>query len=265
LSEATLTVLARVAEASNATLVAMATHPDGSLPCVYKPTVGERPLWDFPPGTLARREVASYRLSRALDWGLVPPTVLREGPLGPGSVQAWVGDTTADGTPTAVDPGAGLVDLFAPEGVPDGWFTVLAGNDETDRPVVLAHADHPQLRRTAVLDVVLTNADRKAGHLLTDPFGRLRGIDHGLTFHVRDKLRTVLWGWSGRRLPAEVLDDLLRLPTDLTGTTGLRQDLAALLTPAEIDATVARTESLLRSGRHPTPRPGYPPVPWPVF
>ncbi|WP_375791715.1 SCO1664 family protein [Kineococcus radiotolerans] len=256
----------RLADASNATLYAVVDGPDGELACVYKPVAGERPLWDFPDGTLARREVASYAVSAATGWHVVPPTVFRDGPLGPGSVQLWLQQDGADpAEPDEVvlpSPGAGLIDIVAPRRVEPGWRTVLEAEDGAGRPVVLVHADDLRLRRIAVLDVVLNNADRKGGHVLPGWSGAVHGVDHGLTFHEEPKLRTVLWGFAGTRLLAEEREVLATLVADLDGPLG--ELLGELLSVEEVVATLERTERLLQSDRLPRPR-GHRTIPWPPF
>ncbi|WP_337060762.1 SCO1664 family protein [Kineococcus sp. G2] len=304
-----LRVRGRLADASNATLYSVVL-PAGAaggaeLACVYKPVAGERPLWDFPDDTLARREVASYAVSAATGWDVVPPTVLRDGPLGPGSVQLWLqappeepagseelerlqevdgaaapdGDAGTRDAPAGADsaaaddtddadvvvlpqPGAGLVDITSPRELPPGWLPVLSAEDYSGRPVVLAHADDPRLRRIAVLDAVLNNADRKGGHVLPGWDGAVHGVDHGLTFHTEPKLRTVLWGWGGQALDASEREVLERLRTDLGGRLG--EVLAELLSAEEAVATLERVERLLRTGRLPRPR-GQRTIPWPPF
>jgi uncharacterized repeat protein (TIGR03843 family) len=182
-----ITVEGRLVDASNATLFCEIVLDGVDARCVYKPVAGERPLWDFPEGTLAGREVAAYAVSEATGWGVVPPTVMRDGPFGPGMVQLWV----------EIDTDVDLVDVVAPDRVPSGWLRVLDALGSAGQPVVLAHADDERLRRMAVLDTVLNNADRKGGHVLPLPVGTVHGVDHGVTFHVEPKLRTVLWGWAG--------------------------------------------------------------------
>ncbi|GAA0514609.1 phosphatidylinositol kinase [Saccharopolyspora subtropica] len=248
-----LDVQGRLVEASNATLFC-AIEADGVQgQCVYKPVRGERPLWDFPDGTLAGREVASYLLSEAIGWGLIPPTLLRDGPFGPGMVQLWV-DTEEDSQ---------LVDIVVPDEVPDGWLAVLRAQDHHGDPVVLAHADHPQLQRLAVLDVVINNADRKGGHILHAPDGRVLGVDHGVSLNTDDKLRTVLWGWIGDPLPDEAVDRLSELRALLEGD--LAAELAEHITPKEIQAVNVRIERLLETGIFPAPSGEWPAIPWPAF
>jgi len=237
-------------------------------PCVYKPVAGERPLWDFPSHTLARREAASYVLSAALGWDVVPPTVLREdGPFGPGSVQWWVGtgEVDEDGDPLVPEPGAGVVDILPPPAVPDGWLHVLRSQNYEGSTVSLVHADDPALRRMAVFDVVANNADRKGGHILRDRSGGLRGVDHGLTFNLEEKLRTVLWGWAGKRLPGDVVEVLRGLCTDLSRQGEVHEELSRLLSRAEVSRTAARVNRLVESGRHPRPGASRHPIPWPPF
>jgi uncharacterized repeat protein (TIGR03843 family) len=268
LSRGALDVRGRLVDASNATLYAAAVLEGVEVRCVYKPVAGERPLWDFPSRTLARREVAAYVLSAASGWDVVPPTIFRdEGPFGPGSVQCWVGEAEvdADGDPVALDPGAGLVDIVAPEKVPPGWLQVLRAQSYEGSPVSLVHADDPALRRMAVFDVVANNADRKGGHVLRDAVGRVFGVDHGLTFNVEDKLRTVLWGWAGTRLPDDLLETLTTVTRDLEDGGTLHDDLRRLLSPAEVDRTAYRARRLLEARRLPRPGGSRHPIPWPAF
>jgi hypothetical protein len=221
-----LSVEGRLVDASNATLYCAVTGDGVSAACVYKPVAGERPLWDFPDGTLAEREVAAYEVSAASGWGIVPPTVYRDGPVGPGMVQLWI-DTDED-----VDPAR-----------------------------LVRRTDLPGLRRIAVFDAVVNNADRKGGHLLPTDGGRIYGVDHGVTFHVENKLRTVLWHWAGEPIPENLLDDLVDLRTRLDRSLGER--LRELLTTREVRRTIRRVDDLLATGLHPEPSGDWPPVPWP--
>ncbi|MFI2377715.1 SCO1664 family protein [Streptomyces sp. NPDC018964] len=253
LAEGELTVRGRIREASNAALYCTVTHEGREAACVYKPVAGERPLWDFPDGTLAGREVAAYAVSEATGWGLVPPTVLRDGPYGEGMCQLWI-ETV---------PGAELLALVDGEEPEPGWKAVGFAEVGEGRTALLVHADDERLRRLAVLDAVINNADRKGGHLLPTAEGPLYGIDHGVTFNAEDKLRTLLWGWAGEPLTAEALDVLEGLRTALTDTGALTAALTPLITRAEIDATRARVETLLTTGIHPRPGGDWPAIPWP--
>ncbi|MFE7513595.1 SCO1664 family protein [Streptomyces sp. NPDC057540] len=253
LARGELTVRGRVREASNAVLYCSVAHEGREAACVYKPVAGEQPLWDFPDGTLAQREVAAYEISEATGWGLVPPTVLRDGPYGEGMVQLWI----------EADPAARLLALTEDEEAGEGWKAVGPAQIDEDRTALLVHADTPELRRLAVLDAVINNGDRKGGHLLPAPGGRLYGIDHGVTFHVDDKLRTLLWGWAGEELPAEAAAVLTSLGRSLAPGEPLATRLAELLTGAEVAAVRARVEALLATGRHPEPSGQWPSIPWP--
>ncbi|MER6406358.1 SCO1664 family protein [Streptomyces viridosporus] len=253
LAEGELTVRGRIREASNAALYCTVTHGGREAACVYKPVAGERPLWDFPDGTLAGREVAAYEVSEATGWGLVPPTVLRDGPYGEGMCQLWV-ETV---------PGAELLALVDGEEPGPGWRAIGLAEVGEGRTALLVHADDERLRRLAVLDAVINNADRKGGHLLPAAGDRLYGIDHGVTFNVEDKLRTLLWGWAGEPLTEEALDVLKGLRKALADGGALAVRLGALITPAEIDATRARVESLIATGTHPEPGGQWPAIPWP--
>ena len=246
----------RIMPASNATFFGTLTCGSTTLECVYKPVAGERPLWDFPDGTLARREVAAYVVSEALGWDVVPPTVLREGPAGLGMVQAW----------REPDPEQAPVDLV-PEGeVPDGFRRVLDAVDGDDEPVSLVHEDSAPLRRMAVFDVVVNNADRKGGHVLAMPGGHRHGVDHGISFHVDPKLRTVLWGWAGEPLDPDDRTVLTSLAERLTDPgSELSGVLAELLAGQELDALLARVRRLLARGLMPAPSRQWPAIPWPAF
>jgi len=253
LTRGSIDVDGRVLPASNVTLVGAAELDGESLRCVYKPVSGERPLWDFPSGTLAGREVAAYEISELAGWHVVPVTALVDGPFGRGMVQQWIDVGDED-----------LVDLV-PEGeVPEGWRHVLDAYDGADQPVSLVHADVRGLRDLAVFDAVVNNADRKAGHVLATPDGRVRGCDHGLTFHVEDKLRTVLWGWAGDPLTEADTAGLHRLDQVL-GTPPGPARLAGLISRAELSRLRFRVRQLLRSGCFPQPPESWRAVPWPVF
>jgi uncharacterized repeat protein (TIGR03843 family) len=254
LAEGELLVEGRLVDASNATLYCRLVGPEGEAACVYKPVAGERPLWDFPDGTLAGREVAAYVVSEALGWGVVPPTVLRDGPFGVGMAQLWVETTDEQ-----------LVDVVTRDHVPRGWLRVLDAEGARGEPVTLVHADDVRLRRMAVFDVVVNNADRKGGHVLPTAAGVVHGVDHGVTFHVEPKLRTVLWGWAGRALADDELAALTALADSLGPGCTVSDRLAALLTAAEVDAVRARAVRLLRRGRFPRPGPHWPAIPWPAF
>jgi uncharacterized repeat protein (TIGR03843 family) len=245
-----LTLTGRITTASNATFVGTI----GDTTVVYKPIAGEKPLWDFPDGFLAHREAAAYLVSEVLGWNVVPRTWLRDGPLGKGMVQLWQ-DT---------DPDRNAVDLVAADDIPEfGWKQVLEGQDETGRMVALVHEDTPELRRMAVFDVVVNNADRKGDHILAMPGGHRHGVDHGLTFHRDHKLRTVLWGWLGDTLTDEESDGVDRVIEGLQGELG--RNLANLLSAEEIAALAARCARLRLTGRFPAPSGDMPAVPWPLF
>ncbi len=252
LTRGRLEVDGRVLPASNVTLVGEMELDGERLRCVYKPVSGERPLWDFPGGTLASREVASYELSELAGWHVVPVTVLTDGPFGSGMVQQWI-DTGGDE----------LVDLVPEGSVPDGWRHVLDAYDGTDQPVSLVHADVQGLRDMAVFDAVVNNADRKAGHVLVAPDAGVLGCDHGLTFHVEDKLRTVLWGWAGDPMDEADAAGLHRLAEALERPAAGR--LHGLVTGPELTRVRHRVRRLLRSGCFPQPPESWRAIPWPVF
>jgi uncharacterized repeat protein (TIGR03843 family) len=251
LREGELTVEGRLTEASNATLYCRAELDGVALACVYKPVAGERPLHDFPDGTLAARELAAYRVSEAAGWHLVPRTVERDGPFGRGMCQQWIEESDLSAAVTV------LRDERADE-APE-WCPILAVRLSDGSDGVLAHHDGPALRRIALFDAIVNNADRKGGHLLPLADGRVLGIDHGLTFHAEDKLRTLLWGFAERELTRRERDELLRLRAD----GGLSAQLSALLSAGELEAFHARIDALLAQGVLPGPDGRMRPVPWP--
>jgi uncharacterized repeat protein (TIGR03843 family) len=252
LRRGTLELEGRLVDASNATMRAFLTLDGVTVRCVYKPVRGERPLWDFPTGTLAGREVGAYLVSAATGWDLVPPTVLREGPLGKGMCQIWVDE------PDEVEPVVGFVGV---DELPSGWLAVAQARDTDGEEYLLAHADDAGLARMALFDAVVNNGDRKGGHILHTGDGHLYGVDHGVCFNVEPKLRTVLWGWVHRPLPAEAKAVLGAIRHELDGRLGA--GLAELVSPDEIAATVVRVDALLAAEAFPEPSPDWPAVPWP--
>ncbi|MEV5981605.1 SCO1664 family protein [Streptomyces sp. NPDC052114] len=252
LTRGELTVRGRIREASNAVLYCTVAYDGREAACVYKPVAGERPLWDFPDGTLAQREVAAYEVSLATGWDLVPPTVLREGPHGEGMCQLWIEDSGD----------AELLALVDGDEPGEGWKAIGLAQVDEERTALLVHADDVRLRRLAVLDAVINNSDRKGGHLLAAD-GRLYGIDHGVTFHAENKLRTLLWGWAGEPLTDEAVEVLRALRDGLKEGAALAERLGGLITGAETGALRARVAALLESGRHPEPSGEWPAIPWP--
>jgi len=255
LGEAELSVEGRILVSSNAALLVSLPVGDERVHAIYKPISRERPLWDYPDGTLAGRERAAYLISELGGFSVVPPTVLRTtGPLGPGSVQLWVeGDSES------------VVDVVAPGQAPDGWRAVFEGSDQHGRAVLLVHADDPGTRRVAVLDLVLNTSDRKGSHLIRsseDP-GQVWGVDHGVSLSVEPKLRTVLWGFVGERLTAMDLEPVHRLRAALEGPAS--DELAEHLTQDELAALAERVDDLLESGRFPAPGQDWPAIPWPAL
>ena len=226
LREGELELLGLLPRSSNYTFLAR-VHGDGEpVLAVYKPRAGEAPLWDFPEGTLCRREVAAHVVAEALGWPLVPPTVLRDGPHGEGSVQLFV----------EFDPARHYLTM------------------REERP--------DDFRRIALFDVVANNADRKSGHCLLSTAGRLFVIDHGVCFHDEPKLRTVIWDFVGEPIPAEMRSDLTALGAPLERGP-VRDRLEDLLRPVEVRATERRLADLLQEDRFPEPGPGRP-YPWPI-
>jgi len=231
LNNGVLTVTGRLVDASNATLYAMCSvkdvNGDREFACIYKPIAGERPLWDFPDGSLANREYLSFLVSHWLELHLVPPTILRDGPYGTGMVQKWID----------IDPSVDLMNFY--------------------------QSDHPKLRELALFDLITNNTDRKIGHLIPTQDGHVYGCDHGVTFHEDDKLRTVLWQWAGVSY-SEVEKSLLLLARELF--TGSKLEIInGLITEEEISATVARIDRALIEGSFTLPSPDWPAVPWPPF
>lgn len=227
LRDGVLKVTGRLVDASNATLYATSTLGDRELTCIYKPVAGERPLWDFAEGSLANREYAAYLVSEQLGFHLVPLTILRDGPYGIGMVQEWI----------TLDESIDLASFFS--------------------------SDHPGLRSMALFDAIINNTDRKIGHLLPTVEQQLFGCDHGVTFHVEDKLRTVLWQWADDEFTKEEKELLVKAKSIMVDD--LKDSLSPLLTQEEIVAMVARVDRLIEQGRFPLPSSDWPAVPWPAF
>jgi hypothetical protein len=212
---------------SNYTFLVSIQHEDAKVMAVYKPQKGERPLWDFPDGTLCYRETAAFLTSDVLDWTLVPPTVLRDGPRGLGSLQFYIDH----------DPEM-------------NYFS-------------FDQSMHPQLKRLAAFDYIINNADRKGGHCLLDKAGHLWAIDHGIAFHSAPKLRTVIWDFAGQMISDDLMNDLERLCAAIEDEhSRYRNTLGQLLTPHEVNTFKARVRHLLKYQRYPLPGSG-PNYPWP--
>jgi len=228
LADGHITLHGRIVAASNASFLGTVTLGDESATCVYKPVRGERPLDDFPDGTLWKRERAAYLVSDATGWDIVPPTVTRDdGPFGEGMAQLWID----------VDQSA---DVWTIVNLPDA-----------------------RLRRIALFDAAVNNADRKGGHLLPAPDGHLYGVDHGICFAAEPKLRTILWDWRGQPIAPDELAVLRSLRAKLDGP--LCHALQALIAPAELRAFETRLDRLLRTTVFPQPDPDRMAVPWPPF
>ena len=227
LSHGDLSVTGRLVDASNATLYASCEVKERTLICIYKPIAGERPLWDFPDGTLANREYLTFLVSHWLGLHLVPPTVLRDGPYGTGMVQLWID----------IDENVDLMEFFK--------------------------EDNPELRNIALLDLITNNTDRKIGHLIPTSEGAVYGCDHGVTFHEEDKLRTVLWQWAKQPFSTAEIE-ILQLARMLIATEK-RDVVLGLIEEAELNATVDRIDRALSEKCFPEPNPDWPAVPWPPF
>ncbi|HEX6303188.1 MAG TPA: SCO1664 family protein [Anaerolineales bacterium] len=213
---------------SNYTFSVQINYKDDTLPGVYKPTRGERPLWDFPRASLARREIAAYLVSEALGWNFVPPTVYRkEGPAGAGSVQLFIDH----------DPEC-------------NYFSITESKRQRLKPV-------------ALFDLVINNADRKGSHILFDAQDKLWLIDHGICFHKDHKLRTVIWDFAGESIPGDLCTALSDFRHRLVSDSALIAALSEQINQSEIDALARRIEGLLNSGSYPDPHPSRRPYPWP--
>ena len=228
LSQGEINITGRFTYGSNFTFLAEVTYEGELHKAVYKPSEGERPLWDFPQGTLAAREVAAFEVDRLLDWGYVPATVLREdGPSGGGSLQQFV---NLNGARHYFELGENEKDILQP---------------------------------VALFDALINNADRKGGHVLLTPEGKLWLIDHGVCFHHQPKLRTVIWDFAGDPIPDGLLETLEQFMAQLDREQP-RARLARLLSERELSALAARGEHLLVEGKFPEPPPGRRAHPWPL-
>lgn len=227
LAEGEITVAGRLVDASNATLFVTVSNGANEMRAIYKPIAGERPLWDFPDGNLASRERAAYLVSEALGIHCIPLTILRDGPFGTGAVQEWI-------------------DI----------------NEEIDLELFFRQ-DDAQLRSVALLDALINNTDRKIGHLIPRADGKLFVCDHGVTFHEEDKLRTVLWQWTGLEFTQEEKERLSHFADFLESDSA--DEIRELISPKEFLALQARTRILLGDGTFPEPNPDWPHIPWPPF
>jgi uncharacterized repeat protein (TIGR03843 family) len=221
-----LEITGRLVDASNATLFGTVTLGSESFEVIYKPVAGERPLWDFPDGTLADREYAAFLLSDLTGFNLVPPTILREGPAGFGMVQRWID----------IDDSINLAEFFG--------------------------QDLPALRELALFDSIINNTDRKIGHLLPSVDGHLFACDHGVTFHSEDKLRTVLWQWAGDDLTSQEISKVKSVAERVSNNPDL---FAPHITSVEYLSLQARISRLLDEAKMPSPSDDWPPIPWPAY
>lgn len=213
---------------SNYTFLADLTYGTQAFPVVYKPARGEQPLWDFPHGSLSRREVAAFVLSEFLGWDLVPPTVLRkDGPLGPGSLQQYI------------------------------------EHDPNNHYFNFEEKDRQRLRPVVVFDLIVNNADRKGGHILQDAQSHLWLIDHGLCFHAEEKLRTVVWDFSGEEIPGDIMSSVGQIVEQLKDGEGLYTEMLRYLRPGEVAAMQVRARKLCESGHFPSPPASRRSYPWP--
>lgn len=230
LNEGALRLEGQFKYGSNYTFLVTCQHRERSYKAVYKPLEGERPLWDFPQKTLARREVAAYLISEALGWHLVPTTVFRveDAPMGPGSLQLFI------------------------EHDPNYHYFNFQKSDQSHFPMIMA------------FDWLINNADRKGGHLLVDTQGKLWLIDHGISFHVEDKLRTVIWDHAGEPIPPKLLSDIKKMLPSLSPGALLKKRLQPHLLPMEIEAFQNRAEYLLKNGVFPLPPEDRRAYPWPL-
>ena len=224
LRNATILLEGRLVDASNATLFgSIPISVENKIAVVYKPIAGERPLWDFPEGSLAFREVAAFQISELAGFGCVPPTVLRDGPYGTGAVQQWV-------------------DV-----------------DDSIDVISLGRSKQPEIRSLALFDAVINNTDRKFGHVLPASISEIFGCDHGVSFHVEDKLRTVIWQFAGEKLTLEEREQLTKLENEIPS----HSSLSSLLTEDEISALLMRIQRILHQNHFPYPSEEWPAVPWP--
>jgi uncharacterized repeat protein (TIGR03843 family) len=216
-----LEIIGRLVDASNASLLCKLP---GEVKVIYKPIAGERPLWDFPDGNLASREVAAYYISEVGNFNVVPKTVLREGPFGIGAIQKWV-----------------------------------ETSEEAD-VIEIAQSQDSQIRKLALFDTVINNADRKFGHILITPEQNIFGCDHGVSLHEENKLRTVIWQFAEQNLSEQEIAQLEELLVAMD-----RKVLSNYLTKSEIEAIFTRIRSLIEMGRFSSPNPNWPAVPWPPY
>jgi hypothetical protein len=222
-----LEVVGLVPWSSNYTYLMKVKRQADEMLAIYKPSRGERPLWDFPTGSLAKRECAAYLVSSTLGWPNIPPTILRDGPDGEGALQ-----------------------MFIDAAAKEHFFTLRDSHRE-------------EMKKIALFDAIINNTDRKGGHILLGKDGKVWCIDHGVTFHEYPKLRTVIWDFVGEKIPRELTADLRRLQTCLSRDVAFKSELRLMLDRSEIDSFKDRLEVLLEAGVYPAPPEDWPHVPWP--
>jgi uncharacterized repeat protein (TIGR03843 family) len=245
-------VIGQITSASNVALLLENTSDKNGFKAIYKPKSGIRELWDFPKNDLVEREYASYLLSRESELNLIPPTVIREiSDFGEGMVQKWIEDSKIKS-----------VGIFKYDEVPVEFLTVLEANDGQANLVKVAVADSPWLDSLTIFDAIINNSDRKGSHILTDPSGENWAIDHGVTWHLDNKLRTVLWAKAGESLSASAILTMQKIEKGLSESTNL---LSNYLSQDEIEQAANRLKQIATTGLFPLPQGDWPAIPWPVF
>lgn len=252
LSQTYFEPVGRITTASNGALLLSSKDDENKMRAIFKPKIGIRQLWDFPNDDLIERELASYLLSKASGANFIPPTIIREvKPYGEGIVQYWIEAAKVE-----------AVKVFSPNAIQSGFNEVLQANDSAGELVSVATLDSDWLRLLLLFDAVINNADRKGSHILTDESQRMWAIDHGVTWHKENKLRTILWANAAEKLNQSHTDFLNTLTQALESEF---DTLVKLLSPQEVASAFARLENIKETGEFPVPSQKWPAIPWPIF
>lgn len=241
-----------IPESSNGALKAVLRNDQGEVSVIIKPSALIRPLWDFPALDLNNRELATFELSEKLNLNFVPISVKRNIPeIGECLIQEWIEEVENQ-----------LIIVRNETEIPKKYKKVINGYDELNKLVCLAHDNNEELRKIAIFDLIVNNADRKGGHILKDQYGKIWIIDHGVTWHHENKLRTILWGWIGDDLQNQ---DLALINMAKNEISNWIENRTSILSNEELDAAIKRIEVVLEEGKFPEPSKEWPAIPWPIF
>lgn len=247
-----ISIIGMIPESTNGAIKITIDSASSQIQAILKPDVSIRELWDFPNQDLNDREYATYLLSQEINLNVVPETVIKEiEGVGRALIQEWVIETAND-----------LVIVKSPDDIPEDYLKIIQGYDQLNKLITVAHKDDQTLRKISLFDLIINNADRKGGHLITDDKNSIWAIDHGVTWHEENKIRTVLWGWIGQNFNS---DEIEMLKSSLSVLKRWEVNDFEYLSKIEILSAKERVEKLLENEIFPSPTGDWPAVPWPIF